>query len=163
MHFPGKKTKHIFDGLIERNLPSNLGDFTYVEPFGGTFGIGNIIRNHVKKTVYNDIVDYAWVSEIVKADVIHQLDYLEIIKMYDSPTTLFYFDPPYFEKEYAYDLEHSPEFHQNLCEAIKNLKGKFILSYEDNSTIFRMYKGYQFDFYDGDKKSLQKEMLITNV
>ncbi len=160
MHFPGKKTKYIFEGLIERNLPSNLEDFTYVEPFGGTFGIGNIIKGKVKKTVYNDIEDYSWISGVVKADVIHHLDFLEIIEMYDSPTTLFYFDPPYYKKEHAYGLEHSHEMHVQLYEAIKKLKGKFLLSYEDNSVIFKMYRGYQFDYYDGTKLNLLKEMLI---
>jgi hypothetical protein len=47
-------------------------------------------------------------------------------------TTLFYID---LIIKYVYGLEHQTELHEVLCEKVKNIKGKFIISYEDNTII----------------------------
>ena len=65
---------------------------------------------------------------------------MDILKLYDSPTTLFYCDPPYLHstrgdaKAYGYELvEHE---HSQLAEALRRVKGKVALS------------GYRSDLYD---------------
>ena len=49
---------------------------------------------------------------------------------YDSPNTLFYLDPPYenSEKQYIHDSVNI----QDLFKILSNIKGYFILSYNDS-------------------------------
>ena len=61
---------------------------------------------------------------------IENLDYSDVIKKYDSPTTYFYLDPPYWKTENYYskhDFDKSD--HKKLCNQIKYIQGKFGLSY----------------------------------
>lgn len=162
MHFTGRKTIDIYENLIKDNLPSNLGDFLYVEPFGGTFNIGNIIKPSVNRAIYNDINIYPWVSKIVKADEIYHLDYMEIIDKFDSIDTLFYLDPPYFKKEHVYGIEHDRQMHIDLCNKLKTIQGKFILSYESHMDILKLYNGFKVQYYDGTLRKYSNEMVICN-
>jgi DNA adenine methylase len=84
-------------------------------------------------------------QEKLKHAEIKQLDWRETIKQYDSPTTMFFIDPPY-DGEWAKAGEtYSPE---HLVEALKGAQGKYIIAYTDSdhvrstlgsiSTIFSM-------------------------
>lgn len=80
--------------------------------------------------------------------VLENLDFIDCIKKYDSDSTLFYLDPPYFGIDY-YSLnkflcadKFTEEKHYELYEILKNIKGKFVLSYNDNETIKNLYKDY---------------------
>lgn len=61
---------------------------------------------------------------------IHNLDYKEVIELYDSESTFFYVDPPYMGKE-EYYINHNfnKKTHQELSNVLNNIKGRFILSY----------------------------------
>ena len=60
------------------------------------------------------------------------MDYSDVIKKYDSPTTYFYCDPPYWKTENYYSLhDFDREDHEKLCSQLKNIQGKFSLSYYD--------------------------------
>jgi len=160
MYIPGKKTKAIFEELIKENLPSNMEDFIYVEPFGGSFAVRNYLEVEPKFVVYNDIHHYDGIS--IKADVELHLDYVEVIQKYDSKNTVFYVDPPYFKKEYVYGITHSVDLHTELFEILSNIKGKFVLSYEDNNFILDLYNKFKIIKYKGKRQLLAKEIIITN-
>lgn len=57
---------------------------------------------------------------------------LELIKLYDSPSTLFYCDPPYIHesrgdsKAYAYEMTNGD--HQEIAKALHRCKGKVAIS-----------------------------------
>ena len=85
-----KSNKELYKGLISLHIPETIK--TYVEPFGGSFCLNKFFVNRPELLVYNDIKEYDF--EII-ADRIHHLDYREIIQMYDSMDTFFYFDPMY--------------------------------------------------------------------
>ena len=74
-------------------------------------------------------------SKIVKERVkkIKMVDlYSDVIKKYDSPTTYFYVDPPYWKTENYYSLHNfDRDDHEKLCNQLKNIEGKFSLSYYD--------------------------------
>ncbi|MGE5353924.1 MAG: DNA adenine methylase [Acidobacteriota bacterium] len=71
------------------------------------------------------------------------LDFEKIIKKYDTPDTLFYLDPPYVDAEKYYDIPFTMEDHERLASLLKNIKGKFVLSYYDHPFIREQYSGYQ--------------------
>ena len=60
------------------------------------------------------------------------LDYSEVIEKYDSPSTYFYTDPPYWKTENYYSLhDFDRDDHEKLCNQLKNIEGRFGLSYYD--------------------------------
>ena len=81
-------------------------------------------------------------SDRLKRVVIEHLDFEHLIKTYDRESALFYCDPPYYEAEKYYPDRFQPEDHIRLHNALNQIKGKFILSYNDCPEIRELYKGY---------------------
>lgn len=108
-------------------------------------------------------VDYLHLyAERLRGVIIENLDYREVIKRYDKPDTLFYFDPPYVEstrsKKHAYKFDWVESDHAELLGLLLSLTGKFVLS------------GYACELYDGltferhafmaSTQSVQREELL---
>jgi DNA adenine methylase len=72
--------------------------------------------------------------------VIECLPWADFLRRYDRPGTLFYLDPPYWgcETDYGPDL-FTPADHAALSEALKTLRGSFILSMNDVPAIRDLY------------------------
>lgn len=94
------------------------------------------------------------------------IKYVEKIKGNDK--TLFYFDPPFYKKAdglYRYYFEEKE--HLILSKKIKNLKNKWILSYDRAKKIREIYKEYirgSFAFpysINSPAKRIEKEYFIT--
>ncbi len=162
MKLPGKKSKRIYKELISKYLPEDIENWTYVEPFGGTFAINTFLPKRPWRSIYNDIAKYDFIDEI-KADMIHHTNYQYIISHYDSENTIFYLDP-YYGKEYLYKGPFTKDsyFHIALQNSLQNLKGKFVLSYEKSDVIIKLYKDFNIFYYAGNFKTLKNEMIITN-
>lgn len=80
--------------------------------------------------------------ERLQAAIIENLSFDDLIPRYDRPHTLFYLDPPYVgTKDYRHNFE--TDQHHQLAEVLRNVKGKFILSYNDNRFVRNLYKGYK--------------------
>lgn len=71
----------------------------------------------------------------------------EILKGHDSEGTLFFLDPPYHGTEGFYEIEggFGEKEHRQLAEMLKGLKGKWILSYNDDAFIRGLYEGYRIE------------------
>lgn len=72
--------------------------------------------------------------------VIECLDWAEFIPRYDGPGTLFYLDPPYWgcEDDYGKAMFSRDDF-ARMAEALKGLKGRFILSINDVPGIRELF------------------------
>lgn len=93
-----------------------------------------------------------------------------IDKHTDDPDAFYYCDPPYYETEGHYDAQFSKEQHEILRDKLTQIRGKFLLSYNDCEYIRELYK----DFYivpvvrlnnlkqKYDPGSLYEELLIAN-
>jgi len=164
---PGEKTKRIYNELIAQYLPKDIENYIYVEPFGGTFAVNTFLPKRPKLSIYNDINKYDFLGDII-ADKIQHENFHEIITQYDSEETIFYLDPPYFGKEYLYNTGKPGKpgankfFHTVIINSLQNLKGKFILSYEKNDFILKLYKNFNIFYYTGDYFPLRNEIIITN-
>lgn len=67
-----------------------------------------------------------------KITFIENMDFEEVVKKYDTPTTYFYMDPPYWKTENYYsNHDFDAKDHKRLADVIKSIKGKFSLSYYD--------------------------------
>lgn len=102
--------------------------------------------------------------------VVENQDFETLIKHYDRPDAFFYLDPPYFSTEDMYEVGFGWDDHVRLRDTLKNIKGKFLLSYNDCDEIRDLYTGFSmFDFsrthsmaqrYEAGKEF--KELLIGN-
>lgn len=81
-------------------------------------------------------------SQRLNRVVIERLDFERLIRTYDRPEALFYLDPPYYNAEKYYPDRFQPEDHKRLRMALDNIKGRFILSYNDCQEIRDLYKDY---------------------
>ena len=67
---------------------------------------------------------------------VENMDFGELIEKYDSPTTYFYLDPPYWKTETYYsNHDFDRKDHERLAKILQNIQGKFSLSYYDFSLL----------------------------
>lgn len=102
--------------------------------------------------------------------VVENQDFETLINHYDRPDAFFYADPPYFSTEDMYAVGFNLDDHVRLRDTLKNIKGKFLLSYNDCPEIRELYNDFSlFDFsrthsmaqrYEAGKEF--KELLIGN-
>lgn len=68
---------------------------------------------------------------------------IEVIRLYDAPTTLFYCDPPYVHETRgdakAYGYEMTDDQHGELAEVLNSIQGKAALSNYDCDLLTRLY------------------------
>lgn len=82
------------------------------------------------------------VQERLKRVIIENRDFEQIIKTYDRQNALFYLDPPYLSTEKYYEAGFSNKDHMRLNLVLRNIKGKFILSYNNDDYIKNLYKDF---------------------
>jgi len=71
-------------------------------------------------------------KKLKKITKCENLSYEQVIEKYDSPTTYFYVDPPYWKTENYYSFhDFDVDDHKKLCYQLAKIKGKFSLSYYD--------------------------------
>ncbi len=107
-----------------------------------------------------------------KITFIENLDFEEVVKKYDSPTTYFYMDPPYWKTENYYsNHDFDSADHERLANTIRQINGKFGLSYYDFPKLSEWfpkeeYKWEQKDFSKAastkKEKNMGTELLIMN-
>ncbi len=72
--------------------------------------------------------------------VIENQDCIRLIEHYDREDSFFYCDPPYYNTENYYEAVRGNGFnHKGLADALHNIKGKFLLSYNDCPEIRSLY------------------------
>lgn len=112
--------------------------------------------------------DIIAMAEAMKGVYIENLDYKELIPKWDSPTSLFYMDPPYLdvEKDF-YQVNKQDGFdHEELAKQMLSIEGSFAVSYYDSEHIRDLYPGCRFETLEvikhmqTDKKDKAKELLI---
>jgi DNA adenine methylase len=73
-----------------------------------------------------------WVEKFLSITHVKNMDFEDVIKKFDSPTTYIYLDPPYWKTENYYsNHDFDRDDHERLAKALKGIKGKFSLSYYD--------------------------------
>jgi DNA adenine methylase len=80
----------------------------------------------------NKLTNPNWQKYFEKITTTENMDFQQVIEKYDSPTTYFYADPPYYKTEdYYANHEFGIETHERLATTLKSIKGQFSLSYYD--------------------------------
>lgn len=86
-------------------------------------------------------------NRLSKFSKVENMDCIDLIKKYDSEDTFFYVDPPYYKMEFYYSKDFPREKHEELAETLKNIKGKFALSYYDFDDLIKFYPENQFTWH----------------
>ena len=86
---------------------------------------------------------------------IESTDFEEVIEKYDSPTTYFYCDPPYWGTENYYSNHiFTKHTHLRLANTLLNIKGKFGLSYYEFPELLEWFPKDKFRWEEkGFKKA----------
>ena len=113
-------------------------------------------------------------KRLSKITKVENSNYDEIIKKYDSPTTFFYVDPPYYNKEDYYSGKGFDKMdHERLCDMLGRIDGLFALSYYDFEELSEWLPKEDFNWVEkqftkasgaqkGKKQSKGTELLIMN-
>ncbi|MBL4757535.1 MAG: DNA adenine methylase [Rhizobiales bacterium] len=89
------------------------------------------------------------VHERLAGVVIECLNFSDFIERYDTETTLFYLDPPYFggETDYGKGLFCRSDY-AKLASQLSALKGNFILSINDRPEIRKVFSQFEFEQHE---------------
>lgn len=128
---------------------------------GGTFCTSS-------KNLYYSVNMLQDVSKRLQRVVIENKSYDNLIKVYDRDGALFYLDPPYYKTEKYYGDLFNEDDHIKLRDILLNIKGKFILSYNDCEFIRNLYSDFYIEEVERnnnlvkDGSSRYKELIIRN-
>lgn len=139
--------------------------------FGGKqkdFGTSKVSPRASIKNSLSTITD---ICKRLDKVVIENKDFEELIRQYDYENAFFYCDPPYSSGA-GYNVTSTKDFeHERLKNTLKNIKGRFLLSYDDSEFIRELYKDFEIvevDRMNGinhtstQKNKKYKELLIAN-
>lgn len=142
--------------------------FLYIikNSFGST---GNTFAT-CPRNLSNTIEYLTQISKRLSDVIIENKHYSHILKTYDRTDALFYLDPPYVGTEDYYKVDFKQDEHITLSKSLHQLKGKFILSYNDCSFIRELYSDYTIHTLSrkeslsgtGKNSSDFKELIIKN-
>jgi DNA adenine methylase len=134
-------------------------------------------KYHSKFTSFkNKLRNSDWQKMFEKITFVENLDFEEVIRKYDSPSTYFYCDPPYYivgEGTYYSNHDFDREDHERLSTCLKGIKGKFSLSYYDFELLHEWFPEPQYRWEKkefakaaaakkGTKQNMGEELLIMN-
>ncbi|ENL7861432.1 DNA adenine methylase, partial [Campylobacter jejuni] len=106
--------------------------------FGSSMGQFAMSKQRAPKRLCRD---FSLHTKRLKNASIENKSFEYILKEYDYNEALFYLDPPYVGTESYY--KNVPCFglkeHELLCDLLKNIKGKFMLSYNDCDLVRELY------------------------
>ncbi|MDF2419149.1 DNA adenine methylase [Acinetobacter beijerinckii] len=137
------------------------GSFSYSKDRAARLKLGEELRAHLKG-----------IHERLQKVTIENSNYDYVLKRLDSPETLFYVDPPYWDCENVYGkgIWSKQDFYL-LKEQLDGIKGKFILSLNDTPEVRELFKDYKIQYkkirWSVNNKAAHEEhngneLIITN-
>ena len=120
---------------------------------------------NVKKISPDNLEEFEKRLKAGKGVIIEHKDFENLISVYDRSNSLFYCDPPYHKTERFYDVPFKDEDHLRLNASLKAIKGRFILSYNDDEFVRELYKDYNIipvERQNNMSSGVFKEVIIKN-
>lgn len=99
----------------------------------------------IKKNISAAVDFLETAQERLSSVIIENMSFEKLIERYDKKDALFYLDPPYYGSEKYYQIQFSEDNHKMLAEMLKNIKGKFLLSYNDCEFVRKLYSQFNVE------------------
>jgi DNA adenine methylase len=134
-------------------------------------------KYHSKFTSFmNKLKNEKWQKMFESITFVENMDFEDVITKYDSPTTYFYVDPPYYivgEGSYYSNHDFDRQDHERLANVLHGVQGKFSLSYYDFELLHEWFPEDQYIWVrkefakaasakKGEKQNMAEELLIMN-
>lgn len=104
-----------------------------------------------------------YIEHFKKITFIENLDFEDVIKKYDGPKTYFYTDPPYWKTENYYsNHDFDRNDHERLCNTLKNIQGRFSLSYYDFPLLSEWLPKDQYNWNEKEFSKSASTNLVKN-
>jgi len=162
----GNYTKEDFNAIKQSNPDNDFDKFcqTYYLMKKSVMSVGSVWNRKYSKTT----IKLKGYKERLADTEIYNTDYKELIEKYDSPNTFFYLDPPY-ENSVGLYKHHTININE-MYDLLSNIKGKFLLSYNDSVVVRELFKDFNIyeveTYYMGGmiNRSIRTitELLISN-
>jgi len=107
-----------------------------------------------------------WIEHFNKITHFRLGDFENVIKEFDSPTTYFYVDPPYWKTENYYsNHDFDRDDHERLANVLTTMKGKFSLSYYDFDLLSTWFpkQDYTWEMKQFAKAAAAKKGVSQNM
>ena len=96
-------------------------------------------------TFRDKLANPKWVEKFLKITKVENLDFETVIQKYDSESTYFYLDPPYWKTENYYsNHDFDRKDHERLARTLHQVKGKFSLSYYEFDLLHEWFPQPQY-------------------
>ena len=90
--------------------------------------------------ILNDLEFYQ--SRLKTAQILNK-DYSVVVADYDSPSTFFFFDPPYEKTRSIYGYGEHKEFdYEKLAGVLRSIRGKFLMTINDSPKMREVFKEF---------------------
>jgi len=115
-----------------------------------------------------------WIEYFKKINIVENLDFEELIKRYDNEDFFVYVDAPYWKTENYYsNHDFDRNDHERLANVLKNMKGRFAMSYYDFPLLSEWFPKDQYRWLKkefakaaaakkGKTQTMGEELLIMN-
>lgn len=113
---------------------------------GTTYGFTKTAPKHLNAMLSKTDKILPIFHQRLKKVHIENSDFSDLFKRYDSPTTLFYFDPPYYSStrtKKIYSDEMNDADHERLLRCILDCEGSCVLSGYDNAMYNDVLNGLE--------------------
>lgn len=96
------------------------------------------------KSMFNADFDLEPYRRKLKNCVVETMDFEILMRRYDKADAFFYTDPPYVDVgDVLYEKFFTEDDHRRLAETMKDLKGRWMLSYNEHPLVRELYKKYK--------------------
>jgi len=118
-------------------------------------------KSRKPKNIYRDFTKW---SQRLKMVTIENMDFQKLIENYDNEEAFFYCDPPYVGTESYYKnvTTFNLNDHKRLYSVLKDVKGKFLLSYNDCEFVRGLYADFKIIESDKFEYTLGKNVHKQN-
>jgi len=140
---------HIFSGagIRPKSIMMNFGD----------------AKNHKYSAFIERLKDPEFQEKMSKVQT-SNLDFEEFVKKYDKEDIFMYFDPPYYKTEKYYSFHNfGREDHLRLVNILKNMKGKFMVSYYNFPELEEWFPKDKYHWEEKDYKTTSSGKLGRKV
>ena len=168
-----KAIRHFFDNHSDSDTDQLF--FEKIKACHGFSGLPakkstGVYKNYNPLKMLDLIDEY---QDKLKGVILTNEDYAKVVKKYDSPSTLFFLDPPYEEsdKSLGYAEDKGFDF-ERLNDTLKGIKGHFLMTINDSPRVRKLFSDFVQKPVDvktswGNMKQslkgkVRKELFISN-